>query len=234
MAGTAKQRARGDLAIAAQKPRARRADGLATRERILDAARATFSSQGFDGTSLRSIASSAGVDLATLKYHFGDKDLLYREVYASGQRAFASLLERFFEGAGTLDPRDDIGVRIVALSDELARFLVSHEWYARMFLFRQIERRDASDAGPDALDAAMFEAIDSGLRVLAERGMVREVDARALTLLLATGVPMLLVASRRGASWLGSPNLWEPEGIARLARVLRDVLAGVLVPGMRA
>jgi AcrR family transcriptional regulator len=44
-----------------------------TRERILTAARQQFADTGFDGTSLRAIATAAGVDASLISHYFGDK-----------------------------------------------------------------------------------------------------------------------------------------------------------------
>ncbi len=56
----------------ARKPR--RSDSLETQMRILDAAEALFIDQGFVATSVRAIASRAGVNLAAVHYHFGSKE----------------------------------------------------------------------------------------------------------------------------------------------------------------
>lgn len=47
------------------------------RERILDAAEELFALHGYDGVTLRQIASSAGVDVALANYHFGKKKQLF-------------------------------------------------------------------------------------------------------------------------------------------------------------
>ncbi|MBA3032256.1 MAG: TetR family transcriptional regulator [Gammaproteobacteria bacterium] len=52
-----------------------------TRERILDAAERLFTENGFDGTSMRQITGAAGVNLASVNYHFGSKEALMREVF---------------------------------------------------------------------------------------------------------------------------------------------------------
>lgn len=52
-----------------------------TRSRILDVAEVLFMEQGFDGTSMRSITSHAGVNLAAVNYHFGSKEQLIQEVF---------------------------------------------------------------------------------------------------------------------------------------------------------
>jgi TetR/AcrR family transcriptional regulator len=53
---------------------------MVTRQRLIEASIDVFSRQGFDGTSLSSIAEVAGVTQPTLNYHFGTKDRLYRDV----------------------------------------------------------------------------------------------------------------------------------------------------------
>ncbi|MBE1492311.1 TetR/AcrR family transcriptional regulator [Plantactinospora soyae] len=48
-----------------------------TREAILTAARDVFAERGFDGASIRAIATGAGVDPALVHHYFGTKDQLF-------------------------------------------------------------------------------------------------------------------------------------------------------------
>lgn len=52
-----------------------------TQERILDSAERLFAENGYDQTSLRTITSNAGVNLAAVNYHFGSKEKLVRKVF---------------------------------------------------------------------------------------------------------------------------------------------------------
>lgn len=52
----------------------------ATLIQILDAAESLFAQQGYDGTSLRQVTKKAGVNLAAVNYHYGDKESLYAAV----------------------------------------------------------------------------------------------------------------------------------------------------------
>ncbi|WP_305786318.1 TetR/AcrR family transcriptional regulator [Symbioplanes lichenis] len=56
---------------------ARTADSEATRAAILDAARAQFGQQGFDRTTIRSVATAVGVDPALVMHYFGTKNGLF-------------------------------------------------------------------------------------------------------------------------------------------------------------
>ena len=47
------------------------------RDRLLEAARARFASDGFDRASLRAIAADAGVSPGLVIHHFGSKDGLW-------------------------------------------------------------------------------------------------------------------------------------------------------------
>jgi AcrR family transcriptional regulator len=51
-----------------------------TKTRILDAAEQLFMEHGFEATSLRSLTSAAGVNLAAVNYHFGSKEELFQAV----------------------------------------------------------------------------------------------------------------------------------------------------------
>ena len=51
-----------------------------TKEKVLLAARTLFANKGFDGTSIRDIASDAGVNIAAVNYHFHSKEKLFYQV----------------------------------------------------------------------------------------------------------------------------------------------------------
>ncbi|WP_257263971.1 TetR/AcrR family transcriptional regulator [Endozoicomonas sp. ONNA2] len=64
----------------------------ATVDRILDAAEKLFAEHGFAETSLRSITSEAGVNLAAVNYHFGSKKSLIQAVFSRFLDPFVSNL----------------------------------------------------------------------------------------------------------------------------------------------
>lgn len=57
-----------------------------TRQEILRAAAEAFAACGFVGATTRAVAARAGVNVATLHYHFGSKEGLYRAVLGNACR----------------------------------------------------------------------------------------------------------------------------------------------------
>ncbi|MBC7918946.1 MAG: CerR family C-terminal domain-containing protein [Rhodoferax sp.] len=63
-------------------PKPLRSDGQEARNRLLDAALTLFADKGFAKTSTREIALAAQANIASISYYFGDKNGLYRAVFA--------------------------------------------------------------------------------------------------------------------------------------------------------
>ncbi len=95
-------------------------DAADRRTAILGAARTQFAAQGFGGTSMRSIAREAGVDVSLISHYFGDKSGLLvatmelpvnpvekiASVIENGPDGMAERLLRTFLGAW--DPHRDV------------------------------------------------------------------------------------------------------------------------------
>lgn len=71
--------------------RGSRADGEATRTRILEAAGEMFAAAGYAATTCKAIAERAEVDQASINYHFRNRSALYQAVVAEGHRHFVSV-----------------------------------------------------------------------------------------------------------------------------------------------
>lgn len=83
--------------------------------RILDAAEQLFADRGFAETSLRTITSRAGVNLAAVNYHFGSKKALIQAVFERFLTPFCAALD------AALDRRlRDTGQTHLSLDDLLA------------------------------------------------------------------------------------------------------------------
>ncbi|MEV6932186.1 TetR family transcriptional regulator [Dactylosporangium sp. NPDC051485] len=146
----------------------RRPGNQDTREAILAAARTAFAERGFDGASIRQIATSAGVDPALVHHYFGPKDQLF---LATMEAPFdpGRILPQIFEPG-----LDGVGERLVgtflAVWDSpagnagvaLLRSAMQHEWSARMlreFLVTQILRRATKALHLDPAEAPRRAAL---------------------------------------------------------------------------
>ena len=94
-------------------PRGRRPGAPDTRAAILAAARTSFAGKGYAGTTIRGIASAAGVDAALVHHYFGTKDDLFvaaLELPIDPREALAPALVGGPEGAGERVLRVFVGV----------------------------------------------------------------------------------------------------------------------------
>ncbi|TQM64414.1 TetR/AcrR family transcriptional regulator [Humibacillus xanthopallidus] len=145
---------------AAQRGRGRRPGGPDTRAAIVDAARSSFATKGYDKSSLRGIARDAGVDPALVHHYFEGKAALFAETMAVPVNP-AEVIAHVIAG-----DRDRLGWRLVetflAVWEPperreaivaLARSSMSSEEAARMlreFLGREVFGRIAASTGaPD-------------------------------------------------------------------------------------
>ena len=86
-----------------------------TRARLLDAAGFEFAEKGYEGATARSICDRAGVNLAAINYHFGDKERLYEAVLtlALRSRPTAGL------GFSQVDPRRSLHEFVTRFLDDI-------------------------------------------------------------------------------------------------------------------
>ncbi len=79
--------------------RATRAEGAATRRRVLDHAVALFIDRGLAGVSVKAIADAADVFPSQLTYYFGSKDALFVEAACREVLHIGSAVEKAGSGA---------------------------------------------------------------------------------------------------------------------------------------
>jgi AcrR family transcriptional regulator len=125
-----------------------------TRERILEAALPLFAARGFDGTSTRQVAQAAGVNVATLAYHFEGKEGLYREV-----------ITRLHADLAAAMPSPPLGTapeRLVQVLAEAAwAFARAHRVHIRLSLRHVLDSGRHPDSVMDAVEplAARADAL---------------------------------------------------------------------------
>jgi AcrR family transcriptional regulator len=67
-------------------PRRTAAEAAVTRQTIVDVARQAFAADGYQATTLDGIAQQAGVTRGAVHHHFGDKRILFVEVFEAVER----------------------------------------------------------------------------------------------------------------------------------------------------
>lgn len=80
--------------------RKQRSDGAEARARLLQTALRLFADKGFSKTSTRDIAQTAGVNIASIKYYFGDKAGLYRAVFTEPMGNPCDFMQLVGQGLG--------------------------------------------------------------------------------------------------------------------------------------
>ncbi|MCW2636883.1 MAG: Transcriptional regulator, TetR family [Blastococcus sp.] len=125
---------------------------------MLAAARTAFAERGFDGATIRAIASSAGVDPALVHHYFGSKDALF----LAAVEAPADPAELVPEILAV--PQDQLGAAVVRMALRvwdgparpgglaLLRSAVNNEWTAKLlreFLVSRVLRKVVATLGFD-------------------------------------------------------------------------------------
>lgn len=121
---------------------ARRRPGVETRYRLLDAAEQLFSERGFDGVSMRDIASASRVTLALANYHFGTKDGLFRAVI---ERRVPEVSSKRRAALGKVPPEATGREAISAVLDALARPWVEMRGQPGGMAYTRLIAREAGD-----------------------------------------------------------------------------------------
>ncbi len=74
-----------------------------TKEKIMEVARVLFSDHGFEGTSVRDIAKAADVNVASVNYHFSNKENLLTEIMRSGYEECSHTVKSIYERNNSLE-----------------------------------------------------------------------------------------------------------------------------------
>jgi AcrR family transcriptional regulator len=213
-------RGRDDAAEAPAASR-REANKLDKLNRIKAAASELFVSKGFDDTTVREIASCAGVGLGTLfSYSLNKRDLLF----LLGNDRLDEVADR---AGAAIDPYADLITNLVAI------FGAHFQYFAREAVLGRLVLREMT----------FYESGTQAERFRAIRQRVLGHVVRSLDLAAAAGE----ISAHRDAAfdaevlfaiyqvevrrWLAGPDPRTKPGIARLARALEVCLHGLSLPG---
>ena len=100
-----------------------------TRDRIIYAAGPIFAEKGFEGATVRDICLAADVNVASINYHFGDKQNLYHETVLYAHSCCCDSVE------ATATPSNDPLVRLSVLIEQILFSMVVNQdgpWQVRL------------------------------------------------------------------------------------------------------
>ena len=167
------------------EPRKRRANGEASRQRILDAAAEIAGERGYEGTSIALVSERSGLPASSIYWHFTDKDALIAAVI---ERSYEEWLDRVSAWAPSSSDasRHD---RMAAMMERTARTLSESGDFLRLGLMLSLERRPGGALRP----------ADGSSRPARRRSAGRSAASRASSPSSTTP---------RSTSWRPSPWPW--------------------------
>jgi AcrR family transcriptional regulator len=125
------------MATNAEKPRRRRLDGDASRQKILDAATEIAVERGYEGTSIGQVSERSGLPASSIYWYFKDKDGL-----------IAAVIEQSFQtwlaGAGVDDEVDrdaSVPEQLTGIMRRTGRALRESSGFLRLGLMLTLEKR---------------------------------------------------------------------------------------------
>ncbi|QNK02212.1 TetR/AcrR family transcriptional regulator [Dyella telluris] len=104
-------------------------DNALLREVLLDAALVTFAANGVAATSVRSIATDAGVNAALMSYYFGSKADVVEAVF---EERVSPVLAGFF--GKLLSSEGDVRAFAAAFVSGIGQIIAAHPWYPSLWV----------------------------------------------------------------------------------------------------
>ena len=210
------------MSVAASKPKRRRLNADARRERILEAAMRVFADQGYERASFGAIAKLAGISRPVVYDHFGSKEELHLLLL---ERERDRILEQV---KVQLVTAEEPAERVARALDAFFSYVETHPYAWRMLFRESAGEAAVADAqrriqGEAHLAVANLLAKEKGSKILTGRG--RELRLEMLAALWGSATNGLarwwydrrevprrdVVAASMDALWLGVERLREGE-----------------------
>lgn len=106
-----------------------------TREMILTQAKKFFADVGYEGASLRDICNAAKANVSAVKYHFGDKEGLYRTCLSEYAESRLAITDHMLTPVNTLE---ELKIKLHLFAEEFINASLNDFDMSRM-IFREIE-----------------------------------------------------------------------------------------------
>jgi AcrR family transcriptional regulator len=145
---------------------------------LLDTAEMLFSRKGFDGTSVRDIAESAGINTAMISYYFGSKEKLMEEIFERKSLNLREKVDTLLKD-DNLDPLQ----KMFSLVDEYVEAIMSRKRFHRILLCEQIINQNPTIIQmTEKMKARNSECMNDLIRLGQKKGMFKKnIDILMLT-----------------------------------------------------
>ncbi|MFJ3799298.1 TetR/AcrR family transcriptional regulator [Streptomyces sp. NPDC090088] len=203
-----------------QTARRKRANGVESRRRILDATVEIAGERGYDGTSIAAVSAKCGLPASSIYWHFKDKDDLIAAVIERSFETWLAAVTLPGEEAGT--PQD----RVALMAANVARSLVAEPDFLRLGLMLALERRPAEPRGRTVFLQVRAVAQERVAEVVADLfPTLAEDDVQTLTTYAVAGADGLFVHREVNGDSVDLVTLFELH-----ARLIYDAAARLAPP----
>ncbi|WP_206613413.1 TetR/AcrR family transcriptional regulator [Parahaliea mediterranea] len=196
--------------------------GERTAAAILDAAEAHFADNGYHGTSLRNIATSAGLQEPGIYNHFASKEAIYAAVLHRILDPVGAALSRHLAEARSLP-------EMIELPGLLMDLLVAQPHLAP--LLQRALREEAGLAGNTVLHRWLARLFNEGMAAAAsvaeEQHLERE--RMAVNLLALFNVATGYFVSGPAFALLEAGDPWDEDNLARQKQLLHRMMRAMMV-----
>jgi AcrR family transcriptional regulator len=143
----------GDSGIVKKTAKPGQSGTVLTKDKLLEVAIDAFANAGYEGVGTRELAERAGTNLSAIRYHFGDKEGLYRAVIQHISQGVQDRMSPFIEHIRSRAERpnvsreeliDSVCQLITAFAAQLLASGVGDNW-ARLVVREQIKPTKAFD-----------------------------------------------------------------------------------------
>jgi AcrR family transcriptional regulator len=192
----------------------------ATRSAILAGALQVFARSGFEAASTRTIATEAGVHHALLRYHFANKEELWRA-------AITAMFERQGEefaalhAAQRIDPTTTEGMK--EMVRRYVRYCAAHPEHAAILVHEAIADTPRLDWAVDQFIRSNVSGFNKGLGEHTAAGRLRVEDPVLAGIILSAASQMVFVL-RPHLRRVFHQDVGDPAFVERLADALVTML----------
>jgi len=159
-------------------------NSLSTKEKLISTGIRLFAKYGFEATTTRMIADDAGLNLATMSFHFKSKENFYKEVLEYVSQQIAKTYEPIYSKIQSLDDKGNLTEEVAwELIDTLLNLQLSiavdlpNQEYLMLLYWEQIYRADFMEETP-ITDVVCIRS-ESALALLLKRYCLNITDLKA-------------------------------------------------------